>query len=210
MSNIYRIDTVAGRLTDSGGRRFDPAARRWLEEPTDALGGEAVDAQAAVRWLQRCSGTPLRTPIGVIGPRDATPAQMEVARRIGAGLADMGLAVICGGRHGVMEAVAQGASDAGGVSIGLLPDTTTEHANPYLTYVIATGIGEARNALVARAAFCLVVIGDSYGTLSEVALGLQFGKRVFGLEGAARVHGVEHRQEADAALEAVALQVLGY
>lgn len=215
MKSIYRIDAAAGRLTDSQGRRFDTASRRWLEERKleehdfAPGGGEPVGAQAAVCWLQRQSGAPLRTPIGVIGPRDATPVQMEASRRIGAGLARMGLTVICGGRHGVMEAVARGASDAGGISIGLLPDATTEHANPYLTHVIATGIGEARNALIARAAFCLVVIGDSYGTLSEVALGLQFGKRVFGLEGAARIDGVEHCRDPDEVLEAVALHVLG-
>jgi len=211
MNSIYRIDAGAGRLTDSQGRRFDTASRRWLEESASSPGGggEPANARAAVRWLQRGSGAPLRTPIGVIGPRDATPIQMEASLQIGAGLAHMGLTVICGGRHGVMEAVAQGASDAGGVSIGLLPDATTEHANPYLTHVIATGIGEARNALIARAALCLVVIGDSYGTLSEVALGLQFGKHVFGLEGAARIDGVEHCRDPDEALEAVALCVLG-
>ena len=224
MNDTYRIDVGAGRLIDSQGRRYDAAARRWLENPADPVGGaerdvtaggsgggneEIVDAPAAVRWLQRSSGTPLRMPIGVIGPRDATPVQMEVSARIGAGLAGMGLTVLCGGRHGVMEAVARGSSEAGGVSIGLLPDATAEHANPYLSHVIATGIGEARNALVARAAFCLVVIGDSYGTLSEVALGLQFGKRVFGIEGAARVHGVEHRRDVDSVLRSVALAVLG-
>jgi uncharacterized protein (TIGR00725 family) len=93
--------------------------------------------------------------------------------------------------------------------IGLLPEPSPDAANPYLTHVIATGLGEARNALIARSAFCLVAIGDSYGTLSEVALGLQFGKRVFGLAGAARVHGVEHRTDADAALLSVANHVLG-
>lgn len=209
MKSIYRIDAASGRLTDSQGRRFDTDSRRWLEQPVSAPGdGEPVDARAAVCWLQRESGAPLRTPIGVIGPRDATPVQMEASRLVGAGLAHMGLTIICGGRHGVMEAVAQGASDVGGISIGLLPDATTEHANPYLTYVIATGIGEARNALIARAAYCLVVIGDSYGTLSEVALGLQFGKRVFGLEGAARIDGVEHCRNPEEVLEALATHVL--
>lgn len=75
--------------------------------------------------------------------------------------------------------------------------------------IIATGIGEARNALIARAALCLVAIGDSYGTLSEVALGRQFGKRVIGLEGAARVDGVVHVANVAAALHEVALVALG-
>jgi uncharacterized protein (TIGR00725 family) len=206
----YRLDDAANTLFDGQGRRFDAATRTWPSDDATAAtcGGTRMDALQAVAWLQQRSGHPLRVPVGVIGPRDATPAQMAVARHVGAGLARMRLAVICGGRQGIMEAVAQGAADEGGVAIGLLPEPTPEAANPYLTHVIATGLGEARNALIARSAFCLVAIGDSYGTLSEVALGLQFGKRVFGLAGAARVHGVEHRADADAALMAVANHVL--
>lgn len=70
--------------------------------------------------------------------------------------------------------------------------------------VLATGIGEARNAIIARAALCLVAIGDNFGTLSEVALGRQFGKLVIGLEGAAAVPGVVHVENVAAALEQVA------
>jgi hypothetical protein len=61
---------------------------------------------------------------------------------------------------------------------------------------------------VARAAFCLIAIGDSYGTLSEVALGLQFGKIVIGLEGAATVAGVRHLDSPAAAVSAVARLIL--
>lgn len=207
------LNDRGGRLVDGRGRIFDPLARAWREAAPDEAaptpaGARSLGAGQAVAWLQRHGGHPLRVPVGVIGPRDATPAQMAIARRVGAGLAEMGLAVVCGGRHGIMEAAAQGVQERGGIAIGLLPDATPEEANPYLTHVIATGLGEARNALIARAAFCLVAIGDSYGTLSEVALGLQFGKRVFGLAGAARVHGVEHRPDAEAALLAVANHVL--
>jgi len=120
----------------------------------------------------------------------------------------MGFIVVCGGRHGVMEAVCQGASSVGGTTIGLLPDADPSFANAYVDVVIATGIGEARNALIARASFCLVAIGDSFGTLSEVAFGRQFGKRVLGLEGAARVDGVVHVANVGVALHEVALVAL--
>ena len=149
-----------------------------------------------------------RVPIGVIGPREATEEQLAAAEAIGAGLAAMGLMVICGGRQGVMEATCRGVARAGGLSIGLLPEEDASAANPYVTVALATGIGEARNALVARAAHCLVAIGDSYGTLSEVALGLQFGKTVIGLAGAARVPGVKQVDGVEAALDAVAEAVL--
>ena len=75
--------------------------------------------------------------------------------------------------------------------------------------MIATGIGEARNAIIARAACCLVAIGDSFGTLSEVALGRQFGKLVIGLDGAAQVDGVVMADSVAGALELVATCING-
>lgn len=151
---------------------------------------------------------PLRVPVGVIGPRQATAAQYAAAQAVGRGIAQMGLALICGGRGGVMEAACQGAAEAGGTAIGVLPDNDPTSANPYATVVLATGIGEARNAVIARAALCLVAIGDNFGTLSEVALGRQFGKLVIGLEGAARVEGVVQMATAAEALEQIARCVL--
>jgi uncharacterized protein (TIGR00725 family) len=153
---------------------------------------------------QRQRSAPIRAPVAVIGPRQATPAQAAAARAVGRGIAEMGLALICGGRTGVMEAACQGAAEAGGVAIGILPDTDPQAANPYATVVIASGIGEARNAVIARAALCLVAVGDNFGTLSEVALGRQFGKLVIGLEGAAQVEGVVHVDGPAAALALVA------
>jgi hypothetical protein len=73
---------------------------------------------------------------------------------------------------------------------------------------IATGIGEARNALIARASHALIAIGSSFGTLSEVALGRQFGKLVVGLDGAADVEGVVHVVTPEEAVTRVALHVL--
>jgi uncharacterized protein (TIGR00725 family) len=173
----------------------DPRERRWLPThtaPDASVARDTLDLIGAVAWLQSASGHPLRMPVGVIGPREATDAQLHAAREVGELLARCGLAVVCGGRHGVMQAVCEGVSRQRGTSIGLLPDADASLANPFVTIALATGIGEARNALVARASFCLVAIGDSFGTLSEVALGRQFGKLVIGLEGAARVDGVKH------------------
>ncbi len=210
MSAIYTLDRAARALFDEHGRAFNPATRTWCEGSRDCSPVvESIDALGAVAWLQRESGTPLRIPVGVIGPRDATAAQLTAAERIGVGLAGMGLTVVCGGRGGVMQAVCVGVARGGGVSVGLLPDPSAELANPFVSVALATGIGEARNALIARASLCLVAIGDSYGTLSEVALGLQFGKPVIGIEGAARVEGVRHVATTDDALALVAGVVLG-
>jgi uncharacterized protein (TIGR00725 family) len=211
MSATFRVDRANSTLFDGTGRRFDPVARRW--EPTgttarpDAL--EEVDAIAAVTWLQRESGHPLRVPIGVIGRREATDAQLAAALEVGELLGDCRLTVICGGRQGVMQAVCEGVARVGGLSIGLLPETDPAAANPYVGVAIATGIGEARNALIARASFCLIAIGNSFGTLSEVALGRQFGKLVIGLEGAPDVGGMRHVDTAREAMAMVAEAILG-
>jgi hypothetical protein len=204
---MFTLDEATGRLFRNGGREcFDPARRCWTE--ATAAAGIEVSAIAAATWLQRRSGHRLRQPIGVIGPRDAGPDRLAIAEEIGEALGSIGFTVVCGGRQGIMEAVCRGVAGAGGISIGLLPETDPGEANPYVTVPIATGIGEARNALVARSAFCLVVIGNSYGTLSEVALGLQFGRSVIGLAGAADVDGVHHVASARDAIERVALLAL--
>jgi uncharacterized protein (TIGR00725 family) len=207
MNAIFSLDRERGLLFDEQGRRFDAQNRIWGKRRA-RVPGERVDAFAACAWLQRESGCPLRVPIGVIGPRDATEAQQHCAEMVGRGLARMGLAVVCGGRQGVMESVCRGVSSEGGLAIGMLPEADPSFANAHVGLIIATGIGEARNALIARASFCLVVIGDSYGTLSEVALGLQFGKKVVGLEGAASVAGLIQVASHEAALREVAQAVL--
>jgi uncharacterized protein (TIGR00725 family) len=208
MNAIYRLDRKQGLLFDADGRRFDARQRVWIDDQPPVC-AEVVDGLAAAAWVQRQSGAPVRIPVGVIGPREAPQAQLSAAEQVGCGLAKMGLVVICGGRQGIMEAACRGAEQAGGLSIGLLPEADPSFANPHVGVVIATGIGEARNALIARASLCLVAIGDSYGTLSEVALGRQFGKKVIGLEGAAKVDGVIHVDSVDQALAEVARVVLG-
>jgi len=209
MSATFRLDRSGGVLIDAVGRRFDPETRRWLASKAAVpRGAEALDALGALNWLQRDSGHPLRVPIGVIGPREATPGQSAAALEVGELLGGCRLTVICGGRQGVMQAVCEGVARVGGVAVGLLPEADPAQANPFVGIAIATGIGEARNALIARASFCLIAIGDSYGTLSEVALGRQFGKVVVGLEGAARVEGVRHVQGAREAVQVVAEAIL--
>jgi uncharacterized protein (TIGR00725 family) len=183
------LDRAAGRLRRSDGRSFDPGARRWTPLAGDVR-GESVALADAVAWLQRESGRPCRVPVGVIGPRQARPDQLAAGERLGRLLAEMGLVVLCGGREGVMEAACRGVSAAGGISVGLLPDDAADAANPYVGIPIATGLGVARNAVLARAALCLVAVGGGYGTISEAAFALQFGKPVLGLCEAPAIPGV--------------------
>lgn len=159
-------------------------------DPDAVIDPEAFRSGAFAAAARRQLLAPIRTPVAVVGPRQASAAQIAAARAVGAGIARLGLALICGGRAGVMEGACRGAAEAGGIAIGLLPDDDPASANPHATVVLPSGIGDARNVVIARTAFCVVAIGDNLGTLSEVALALQFGKRVIGLEGAARLAGI--------------------
>jgi hypothetical protein len=205
MSSRLLLDRDGGVLRHASLGRFDAEARVWRP---DAAAGTPVGLRDAVRWLQRGSGRPCRPPIAVIGAREASDAQLADAFALGRGLADMGLVVLCGGLVGVMTAVSKGASEAGGTVVGMLPDGDWRTANPWVTIPIATGIGVARNALIARAALALVAIGGGYGTISEMAFGLQFGKPVLAVGGHAPLDGVEAMASADAALDRIARVVL--
>ena len=173
----------SGSVHSADGRTFDPWDWRWSpSRPDDAAAEDLrpVDALEALRAIGS-SGRARKVPIGVIGPREASKRQVDLAAELGRELAGLGLTVICGGKNGVMEAVARGVHEAGGLCVGLLPEGDWREANPYITLPIATGIGKARNVLIAQSAAALVAVGGQYGTLSEIAFGLHFDKPVFGL-----------------------------
>jgi len=205
MTGTLLLDRARRRLFHDS-KLFDPAERRWSEAAD--IAGEPVGLREAVRWLQRDSGTPCRVPVAVIGPRAASEEERQAALALGAGLAGLGIVLLCGGKGGVMEAACEGAATAGGLSVGLLPDTEWQAANRFVTIPLATGIGEARNAIIARAALALVAIGGGYGTLSEIALALQFGRPVLTLLDPPPVAGGISMSSVDAALDAVCRIVL--
>lgn len=202
---LNRADHI---LYDDAERVFDLSARAWRRVPESAVNGDEINALDAVRWLQHDSGTPARAPISIIGARDATPKQLASAEALGAQLAKLGLAVLCGGLAGVMTAGAKGANEAGGVVVGLLPDTDWRAANPYITIALASGVGLARNAIIAEAGMCLVAVGGGFGTLSEMAYGKQFGRPVIAIEDAPPMEGANRLGSVDAAVYAVARVVL--
>ncbi len=120
--------------------------------------------------------------IAVVGPAKCSEKQADLAEAIGRMIAERGAVLVCGGRGGVMEAACRGAASAGGTTVGILPGTDVGEGNPYLTIALPTGLGEARNALIARSGQAMIAIGGSYGTLSEIALALKAGRRVIGLK----------------------------
>ena len=118
--------------------------------------------------------------ISVFGGRDITPDIYENTLEIGRRLADEGYLVFCGGGVGVMEAIAKGVHDEGGIVVGVLKGQDLEEGNKYLTVPIATGIGIARNAILAYNCDAAIAISGQYGTLSEIAYAFQLKKPVIG------------------------------
>jgi hypothetical protein len=113
--------------------------------------------------------------IAVVGASQAAEEDLANAHRLGAALAKLGAVVLCGGRGGVMEAAARGAAEAGGLTLGFLPGADPGDANPWITLPLATGLGEARNALVVGSSEAVVAVGGSWGTLSEISLARRMG-----------------------------------
>jgi uncharacterized protein (TIGR00725 family) len=120
--------------------------------------------------------------VAVVGSGEAPGGLYEKAREVGRLVAERGGTVVCGGRSGVMEAAARGATEAGGTAIGILPDEDRERANDYVSYSVATGTGHARNLAVVCSGDVVIAVGGEYGTLSEMGLALKVGRPVVALE----------------------------
>jgi uncharacterized protein (TIGR00725 family) len=121
--------------------------------------------------------------VAVVGSGTATGTLYERAREVGRLIAERNGIVVCGGLSGVMEAAARGATEAGGTSIGILPDEDRKRQNEYLSYSVATGVGQARNLAVVCSGDVVIAVGGEYGTLSEIGFARKVGRRVVVLEG---------------------------
>ncbi len=119
--------------------------------------------------------------VAIVGSGEAAGELYEKARKVGRLVAERGGTVVCGGLLGVMEAAARGATEAGGTAIGILPDEDRRRANPYLSYSIVAGTGQARNLAVVCSGDVVIGVGGEYGTLSEIGLALKVGRPVVAL-----------------------------
>ena len=131
------------------------------------------------------SGDPTTSPpryVSVIGASRATAELAAKAERLGELLAERGCIVVCGGRDGVMAAVARGVNRMGGVTIGILPEADRLRAAPELTYSVCSAVGHARNLSVVASGDVVIAVGGAWGTLSEIGLARSVGKPVILLD----------------------------
>jgi len=119
--------------------------------------------------------------IGVIGGGSPDDRALKIAFELGRLIAERGAILVCGGLGGVMEAACQGAKKAGGLTVGILPGNNPDQANPYTDIPIATNMGHSRNSLVALNSDVLIAVDGKYGTLSEIAFGCIYRKKIIGL-----------------------------
>ena len=122
----------------------------------------------------------MRKPvIGVMGGSKASPDVYRMARDLGALIAQRGWVLLNGGRNqGVMAASAEGAKQAGGTVIGILPDSTDGHASPHLDLAIITAMGDGRDLLNVLSSDVVIACSGRMGTLSEIVFALNYEKPV--------------------------------
>jgi uncharacterized protein (TIGR00725 family) len=146
--------------------------------------------------------------IGASGAEEGSET-WALAEEVGRRLAEAGIALVCGGGGGVMEAASRAAAEAGGDVIGIVPGTSPDDANEYCTHVVATGIGHARNLGVVSSGEAVIAIGGEWGTLSEIGFARVIGHEVialrsWALNGRERMAGGPGVVAAKTATEAVA------
>jgi uncharacterized protein (TIGR00725 family) len=116
--------------------------------------------------------------VAVIGAT-VTDAEVDAAaERVGALLAKAGVVVVTGGREGIAAAASRGASEAGGLTVGILPSRDRAEANPWVHVAVPTGLGELRNALVVMDADAVIAFPGAYGTLIELGFALHTGRSI--------------------------------
>ncbi|MHC1789209.1 TIGR00725 family protein [Solidesulfovibrio sp.] len=144
--------------------------------------------------------------VSVIGAGRCDAVVFETARTLGNLLARYGLMIVCGGLGGVMTAVCQGAREAGGRTIGILPGDDAADANPFVEIPVVTGLGIARNVLVVKNGDVVVAVSGGAGTLSEIGLALKIGRPVVVLGHFGGIEGViaaETPQQAAAVVQSL-------
>jgi len=111
-----------------------------------------------------------------------TPELEKLAYETGAEIAKSNSVLISGGLGGVMKAACHGAHDAGGLTVGIIPQDKASFANEFCDIVIPTGMGLTRDFLNALSADGIILVGGGSGTLSETCAGYMYKKPMVALK----------------------------
>ena len=146
--------------------------------------------------------------IAVIGAGDAPASARKLAYEVGCEIARRGATLINGGRSGVMEAAAAGARNRGGHTVGILPGYDRSTANRHIEVAIATGMGEARNAIIVASADAVIALAGEGGTLAEIGFAMKMNRPMVALKSWPELPRL-HRAETAADAVALALRLAG-
>ena len=111
-----------------------------------------------------------RPQVSILGSADPGSAAWELAGEAGALLARLGITVVSGCGSPATRVAAERAIAAGGLVVSIVPPDEMPPADWPATVVIPSGMGDARNLLMALAGDACIVIGGRAGTISEVCL----------------------------------------
>ncbi len=121
----------------------------------------------------------MKTIVGIMGPGKTTGEVLETAYELGYAIAQHDWVLLTGGRRaGVMHEALRGAKDAGGMTLGILPDDKSDDLSEFVDMPIFTGMGSARNVINILTSKVIVACGTGLGTTSEIVLALKSGKPV--------------------------------
>ncbi len=125
-----------------------------------------------------------RLQIAVIGyNKECSDIARKTAYEVGSKVAAAGAVLVCGGLGGVMESACKGAKDNGGTTLGIIPQEEFSYANEFCDIVVCSGIGFARDFIVAPSADGIIAIGGGVGTLIEMGVGYMTRKTVVAISG---------------------------
>jgi uncharacterized protein (TIGR00730 family) len=182
-------------MTDStSGRRRTPSERhrgavtlRRESIPPSTADEKLLDSQNRMEWKTKDAWRALRIlsefvegfdtladlppAVSVFGSARSKPdsPECELAADLGAALAEAGYAVITGGGPGVMEAANRGATEAGGMSVGLGIELPFEQGlNDWVDMGIDFRYFFVRKTMFVKYAQAFVVLPGGFGTLDEL------------------------------------------
>lgn len=152
------VPAVADRVLLGGPRSRTAEARTLLHVLWDFLKGFR-----ALHFVGPCV-----TVLGSARTKETDP-HYQLARRMGAAIAELGFTVMTGGGPGIMEAANRGAKDVGGRSVACNIELPHEQsANPYLDRFVTMRYFFVRKTLLAKYSYAFVVMPGGFGTLDEM------------------------------------------
>src|SRR6202043_614735 len=95
-----------------------------------------------------------------------------------------------------------GARKEGGHTIGIIPGYDRRAANRHIEFAIATGIGEARNAVIVASADAIIALAGEGGTRAKIGFAKKCGNPIGALDSWPEIAGMSR---ADTPAQAVAL-----